>query len=84
MAGQFAQNAGVPKVVRAPWGARTVKGAAIGHIEIDKTMRSQGLGRVLARELLQELVDRDQPAVLTCSFMRKVAREDPVFLQGFL
>ena len=56
----------------------------IGHIEIDKTMRCQGLGRVLARELLQELVDRDQPAVLTCSFMRKVAREDPVFSQGFL
>ena len=56
----------------------------VGHIEIDKTMRGKGLGRVLARELLQKLVEHDQSVVLTCNFMRKVARENPDFSERFL
>ena len=56
----------------------------VWHIEIDKTMRGKGLGQVLARELLQKLVEHDQSVVLTCNFMRKVARENPEFSERFL
>ena len=56
----------------------------VGHIEIDNTMRGKGLGQVLARELLQKLVEHDQSVVLTCNFMRKVACENTEFSERFL
>lgn len=59
------------------------QGRVVGHIEIDRSLRGIGLGRELANELLQELCDDGQATVLTCSFLRKVASENPHWAKCF-
>lgn len=63
--------------------ARRGNKMVLTHIEVSTELRGTGIGGRFAREVLAEIVEKDIPASITCTFLRKVAASNPEWADYF-